>query len=233
MSAKELEALAAKGREQKRREAEKREREAQARTRERELEKDAILRRSLGRGGFVDAAFILAGMVVAGGVIALLDTTFPDLEWKELWFTLIMVPPFFMAHLTEKIHRKAELRRIRSIPYAFDVDGYLDGLRKRYNHSVNVEVRVSFLRPVDAAAKRTIADALLAAVGECHASWQADELIIKSIAFETTKWVKKGDDNEIVAYNGKLHRWFRRCVDQGLSKVHPAYGITSLRVTYV
>lgn len=141
------------------------------------------------------------------------------------------IAAFVFLLVVRRRHREEQYRWLDAFPYSFNKEQYLRSLSKEYMKA-SVEVTVSFTSPVPKEDCQTIADAILGAVGECQVKWRGEALSILSPKLDTYFEHRDSDNNSSSVYNNyKLHQWFRRCVDEGLSAVHARYPIHSLNVS--
>ncbi len=228
MSTPDLEELARKGREvsvdRRARAARKRKHNERVATRVTGKNLD----KALGFNNKRDAlgAIVGVGGMVLGGI--LMSVIGPPAGYVIGGVVIVaaVVGTFWASVVLPKRARLEELEYLATLPFEFDLDGYLDQLGGERMQSI-ADVTVRFASPPPEGAKSTLPDAVVGAAGSGSATLHGQKLVIKS---DKLKTYFMGTGNQTSRYsNHNVHQWFRRCSD-GLIAIHGQYPIAQVEV---
>lgn len=154
--------------------------------------------------------------------------------------TLLLMPTAGAAIGVWFWHRaytpRAQLKWLYGRPCGLDPARYLRVLDVCYGDDSGdlgtMTVRVTFRSPVPQQSRQIVADAVVGACRAAGASFDADELVVLSEPLATS-YNSGGSQytNDWDPSNRKLHNWFRKLVDKGLSIIDNEYPIEELSVS--
>ena len=206
----------------------------QAREEERKSEKHVLLRRSLG----TNPRWLLWVMLLVSGAVGVLPY-FLDLEFvddRAPDYIVVLVPVlmitlvFFRAQsaLFSRSVRKA-MRWLHSLPFQFDIEAYLSGLKEDGHWNRRICLHIVFLNEPTDAERELFASAVQGAVPTSGTEWQERTLSVTSAEMKT----KFSGKSEYYYDNGLLHRWLVDIVDSTLERIAARQPIKRVDVEFL
>ena len=137
----------------------------------------------------------------------------------------------FLAEKAAGLFAASELRKLRRLPYRFDVDAYRAALGTKRS-TAQPRVTVQFTTSVADADRELVADAVQGAVKNAQASWSGDALHISTDPITTVfRPVRtRGGGAKSYHSNDRVHKWLRSVILRALAPIHRRAAIESISV---
>jgi hypothetical protein len=121
-----------------------------------------------------------------------------------------------------------ELRWLASLPWTFDLPSYVAQLNEESMERA-LRIDVELVAPIGIANRSSVFDAR--GLGRATVEWTGDRFLSIQCPTVKTEWVPPGPAFGLPSYsNGRVHRWFRRCVKRALLPLYGACRVRSVRV---